>query len=326
MGAEQTLFTETVAAYLSVDAARKSVAILRENIRLLEGRVGTVQSSLDAREATQTDLAQARARLAVAQTRLMDAEAALLASEVAFSAKVGQAPETLEPEVAVPELPASLDEALAIAERQNPEIEEITAELEASEYSVKIAKGKFQPKVDAVANYGESFDSLVEGNNVENQSLVLQMKMPLYQGGREYSAVRRARYSEKAWKYRLDETREETENAVRIAWQHYQSARTSLRSAELAATQTELALEGVRRENVNGQRTVLDVLNAEAENVNARLSVISLRQKMLVSAFELRKLTGTLTAEALGLDVTLYDAEGLSDRDARKWFGYGIDR
>jgi outer membrane protein len=324
MAAEQTLFMETIDAYLSVSATRDALALLRENVSLLTRQAETVEAALSDNRATQTDLAQARARLARAQARLIELEARQVESDVRFSSKVGQAPATLDQNIAIPELPPTLEDALAMAQNNNPHIAEASAEHEAAEYSVRVAKGKIQPSVNAVANYGQSYDSLFEGNDVENRSLSLQFSMPLYQGGSEYASIRRARHSKRAWGYHLEEEREEVENAVRAVWQKHLSAKAALAAANAAATENELALEGVRQENSQGTRTVLDVLNAESENLEAKLSVLELRQKVLMSAFELRELTGTLSAAALGLDVSLYDAESLSNRDARKWLGYGI--
>ena len=323
LAAEQGLFAETIATYLSVANARETVALSRTSVTLLEEQLHATRIRFDAGQTTRTDIAQSEARLAQGNALLIQSEAQLDSTQLSFARIVGQAPATLHVDMPLPSLPGSLEEALAVARQQNLQLLAAKADVRAAEYGVKSAKGAMAPTLNATAQYGRGYDSFVEDDETERASVGVQLTMPFYQGGREYATVRQARYGAKASRYSLEATRRSVDEQVSAAWQNFLAADASFIAAQAGAKANALAFRGVKLENEVGQRTTLEVLNAEQENLNAKLNVLRARQSRYQSAYELRRLMGSLTAEALGLDVAIYDAEALSDRDARKWVGFG---
>ena len=134
--------------------------------------------------------------------------------------------------------------------------------------------------------------------------------MPLYQGGVTYARLRQAKHTAGQRRLEADQARLDARESATSAWEAYQSARASIASIETQIIASEIALEGVQREAEVGARTVLDVLDAEQELLDARVNLVTAQRDQLVATLLLQAAIGSLTADKLGLDVVLYDAEG----------------
>jgi outer membrane protein len=123
----------------------------------------------------------------------------------------------------------------------------------------------------------------------------------------------------------IDEARSQAREDSIVAWDALVTARAQIESFRSEVSTAEIALDGVRQENDVGERTVLDVLDAEQELLDAQVSLVSARRDELAASFAMLRAMGRFTAEDLGLDVDLYDPaanyRGVRDR----WFGLEID-
>ena len=160
-------------------------------------------------------------------------------------------------------------------------------------------------------------------NESEEASLIARVTMPLYASGSVTSRVRAA-------KQIVSQRREEYNQALRTAieattnaWQTLQTGRAQIQAFSSAVKAAEIALEGVREEANVGSRTVLDVLDAEQELLDARVGLVRAMRDELVATYQLRQAVGEATAEKLGLPVTLYNVENHYREVRGKWWGLG---
>ncbi len=112
---------------------------------------------------------------------------------------------------------------------------------------------------------------------------------------------------------------------VTNAWEGFAAARASIKSAQDQVNASEIAYEGVRQEAEVGARTTLDVLNAEQELLNARVTLVTNQRNEYVAAYTLLAAMGRLTAGDLGLPVEVYDPVPHSDSVAGQLIGVGAD-
>ena len=145
-------------------------------------------------------------------------------------------------------------------------------------------------------------------------------RIPLYQGGLPAARIRQAQ----ALEGQTLEQRIATERAVvattRSAFAIYQAAQNAIASNQVAVSANELALEGARAENSVGTRTILDVLNAEQELLNAQVQLVTARRDAYVAGFQLLNAMGQAEADDLGLDGgPLYDPLGNYRSVAGNW-------
>ena len=117
----------------------------------------------------------------------------------------------------------------------------------------------------------------------------------------------------------------EVEELVRNAWESYREASARITSTESQLDANEIALEGVRQEADVGSRTILDVLDAEQELLDARVNNARAVRDRTVAAYNLLATIGQLNAKDLGLDAEIYDAEGRSEDAEWKVYGFGVE-
>jgi len=315
---EADLFVQTVVAYMDVIRDQSIVALNAGNVKVLETDLQASRDRFEVGDLTRTDVAQADARLAVARSQAETAAAQLDASRQAYLQIIGKFPENLEPPPPLPPLPASPDAAVDVAVANNPALESAREASKAAGYEVRSAEAQRLPKLSAFgtgdyANYLDTLDSggvagIVLPQSQTTATVGVQMRLPLFQGGLPGALVRQAQ----ARKGQALEQVTLAERAViaeaRTAFSRYVAANSVIASSERAVAANELALEGVRAENSVGARTVLDVLNAEQELLNARVTLVGARRDAYVAGFALLAAIGRAEARDLGLDGgALYD-------------------
>lgn len=90
--------------------------------------------------------------------------------------------------------------------------------------------------------------------------------------------------------------------SARSAFAIWRSSLEVIASSEQAVAANRLSLEGVRAENSVGNRTILDILNAEQELLNSQVTLVTARRDAYVAGFALLAAMGQAEAEDLGLE------------------------
>lgn len=322
---EQQILLETVTAFADV-VRDGEVARLREaNVSALNQAVGATEARQSAREVTRTDVAQARARLARALSQLDLARGNLKSSRASFERATGHAPARLiAPTPPAKLLPRSLDEALAVGERDSPLVLGAAYREATERHSVARIRGELLPEVRIEANYANRYR--LQGGIDEQQSASVtgRVSMPLYEGGETHARVRQAKHRHVSRIQEIEQARQEVQATVTQAWVRYQTARRQLRADRMAVEAARIAREGVREEERAGQRTVLDLLNAEQELLEAQVQVVATQRDLVVAAYSLLAQVGQLTVTSLELTPDAYDAEAHYEEVRHRWFGLGI--
>ena len=151
----------------------------------------------------------------------------------------------------------------------------------------------------------------------------MQLSVPVYQGGAEYSAVRQARQSEQQTTKQVDDARRTAvQNAVQ-AWETLAAAKASADSTREAIRANQIALEGVEREAIVGSRTTLDVLNAQQALLNSQVTLVQNLAQLVTASYQVASAVGRLTARDLHLPVPLYDETAYYNAVKDKWAGLG---
>jgi len=330
---EASVFSQVVAAYNDVLRDSQIVEFNRANVRTLETNLRATQDRFEVGDLTRTDVAQSEARLAQAQADLRNAEANLIASKERYIQQVGEAPAELTPPPPLPGLPASVDEAVEIAIKENPDIAAATKNSEAAGLDVKAARAARLPTLSAFGNlnrndnFGGARAQIPINIPATQESGVIgaQVQLPLYQGGRPSAQIRQAQARKTAAMENQIASERLVIQQVRSAFASYRASLDVIRSAEAAIAANSLSLEGVRAENGVGNRTIIEVLNAEQELINARVILATARRNAYVAGFTLLAAIGSAEARDLDLEgVTLYDAKANLKRtrsDFLDWSG-----
>ena len=320
---EQSVLLSAVQAYMNVIRDQSVVELNRNNVQVLKRELEATKDRFDVGELTRTDVSQAEARLSLSKTNLINAEAQLTASRASYERVIGQAPGTLDEPERPADLPQSEEAAQQTARTQHPDVVAARKAEEASRAAIRVAKGALLPSFDVQAKYQYARDP---GNSIydsEESSLLGVLTIPLYQTGTEYSAVRQAKQVNSQRRMQIAAAIRAVDEAVRNAWEQLRASQSAVISTTEQVKANKIALDGVRQEAQVGSRTTLDVLNAEQELLNSRVTLVSAERDRAVAEYGLLAAMGQLTAKKLALPVKYYDPQKNYDEVRNKWIGFG---
>lgn len=304
---EQTILLEAVTAYVNVVRDRVILALRENNVLVLEQERQATADRFEVGELTRTDVAQADSRLAQSVSERTEARGNLDSSNADYLEVIGTVPGDLIRPLRPDGLPASEVEAVDLAKANNPGVVALDFTERADRDNIDLVAGELLPTLTLDGDIEKNKDILGSDTETTEQSLTLNLTVPLYQSGEVYSRVREAKQLANQSLLGLAEEERRAQEAARQSWADLQSAASRIVSGEAEVAAQEIAFEGVKQEAQVGSRTVLDVLNAEQELLNTRVDLAIAQRDEIVAAYRLLQATGRLTAEDLGLDVTLYD-------------------
>lgn len=286
------LLVETVRTYvaaLSAEARRGSyaglVAALDETVRGAGLRFRTG-------DGTSTEVAQARARQAEARAAVAGAEGQRDTALAQLRALTGVdiAPETALPPA--PALPESLDDTLARATRDNPQLAQSQHMVDAAHAAVSAARAERMPTIGLYAEAATVRDEFFPGYKADSASFGIRGRWTLFDAGRTGAKVRGAEAEESAQQADAAGAEANIEAAATEAWARMRAARAVLAAADDRAAATAEALRGTQLEVKTGAKPQLAMLDAEREDIEAHAAEIEARGDMLVAAWELRAVAG----------------------------------
>ena len=322
---ERQVLQEAVTAYMDVIRDQAVVRLREKNVSVLTRELRATQDRLEEGQVTKTDVSQARARRARAVSQLDAARADLKASRARYQRVVGAPPSKLrEPRVPTRLLPKTLDGAISIGIKENPLVIEALYREQGARRAVDVVRGELLPSVNLEANYINRFNTNSTVAEEENLAVTGRLNVPLYQGGAVSARVRASKHTHVSRIQEIEDARTEVREAIVTAWSRYQAARAQLSSDRTQVQSNKEALSGVREEEKVGQRTLLDVLNAEQELVNSEVQLATTRRDLIVAAYALLSAMGQLSIDNIGVASEVYDPEVHYAEVRRQWWGISI--
>lgn len=316
LSTEMDILIATVQAYVDVLLYQQISSIRRQNLDFLDEQLSASKARLRAGEGTRTDVAQAQASLAAARARLTAAKTNLRAASAVYKQVVGIKPRGLNlPHVPKRVLPKNLDRALSLALAGHPALVSAQYAIDASEYDLRVQQGEFLPGVNLSGSVSE------DDAGTSSASISARLSIPIYTGGANSARVRQSHEELTQVQIQLDSVRRSVQQIVTDAWVSYQSSQASINANNSQVRAAQLALSGVVEERKVGQRTTLDVLNAQANVLDARESLTQSQRDLIVAAYNILYTTGQLTVSDLGLTVKTYKPEVHYEAVKDKWFG-----
>ena len=314
---ESAIFSQVVAAYMDVLRTEALAALATNNVAVLRTNLEATSDRFQIGDLTITDVAQSRSRLAVAEGDLQAAQANLIAARETYIRLVGKAPGTLDAPPPLPGLPDTVGEAIVAALENNPNLVAARERAEAAGFDTKVAGAGRLPTVGVFVNgeYSDFFGTLggpISANFAQSEKTAnagVRVTIPLFQGGLPAARQRQAGARESAALEDVIASERQIIAETRSTFSNWQAANAVIKSAQAAVEAAELSLEGVRAENSIGNRTIIEVLNAEQELVAARAQLVTARRNAYVAGFTLLALMGRAEARDLNLDTggVLYD-------------------
>ena len=305
---DQTVLLQGATTYMDYLRDAATLEVQRSNVRVLEQTLKQTRDRFNVGEVTRTDVAQSEAQLAAGRTQALTAEANLTTTRANFRRIIGNEPTNLAPGSPVDRfLPATLAAAVELGLVEHPNVTAAMFGIDVNFLQVKVAEGALLPTVTVqVAAQQANEQSLIQ-YRATSASAIASANWQLYDGGNSYALIRQSKENLAQQRLNLETTRDQTCANVVQFWGTLQAGKAQVQSAQAQVTASEIALNGVREEAKAGQRTTLDVLNAQQALVNARVALVTAQHDRVVASYNVLAAIGRLSPQVLGLATTVYD-------------------
>ncbi len=324
LSVEQALLLDTTDAYTATWQNQAVLDLAENNADRLRRQLQATRDRFEVGEVARTDVAQAQARLARALSDIEQARADLAAALASYREIVGVEPMRLAaPEVA-PSLPPTLDQALRFAQA-NPDLAAATFALTAARGAIDVASARLLPVLDLIGSlsYFEEPSALVD--EARDASVGFQVSVPLYQGGALRSQIREARQTASQRQRELESQTRNVQRAVTATWETLEAAKASIEALSEQVDANRVALQGVQEEANVGQRTTLDVLDAEQELFISQVDLVRATANEVLASYQLKQAVGNLTVVAMDLDVDPYRPDTYYLQQRNRLFGLDFE-
>ena len=319
---EQTVLLNAATAYINLLREWGILELQRSNLEVLAEQLRQTQARLQSGNVTATDVSQADARINAGRTQLFTATASYESARAAYRQVIGLVPGKLAPAAPVDRfIPHTLVAAVSASVSENPLVTAAQHNVDVAIHQVKVAEGSLYPTLSLQGNVQKNSEITLTQLQNFTASATAQYSMPLYQGGAEYAAIRQAKETQGQKQLDLSVARDQVRAGVEQAWAQLDAAKRSLEFTRNQVKAAEAALNGVREEARLGQRTTLDVLNAQQELVNARIAVVMAQRDRLVNSYAVLAAVGRLSPKVLGISVQTYDPQVHYHQVRDAWVG-----
>ncbi len=319
---EMTTLFNAAQAYMNVLRDTATLELQRNNVEVLEEQLRQTRDRFNVGEVTRTDVAQAEARLAGARSQVSAAESQLRASISIYRQVIGVEPRQLAPGRPLDRyVPPNLEAAIAVGLKEHPQILSAFHAVDAAEMQVRVLEGVLYPQAGIQGNVQQRYDTQTPGDSGVSASIVASVTIPLYQGGGEYAQIRQAKELVGQARLTAESNRDTVRATIVQAWGRLEASKAQVIASQAQVQANEVALNGVREEARVGQRTTLDVLNAQQELLNSRVNLILAQRDRVVNSYDVVQAIGRLTVRFTALPVAIYSPKQHFDQVKDLWFG-----
>lgn len=322
---EQEVLLDAITAYMDVLRDAAIVRLQQKHLMELTKEVSSTRRRKIEGQVTRTDLSQAIARRASADSRLRASHGSLRISRANFELLVGRPPSHLSTKVRrLLKLPRSLPEAIKMALKKHPNIVSAREEARAAGLSVQTIRGELLPSVQLELDYAREYQPNTFTDRADTLIAQGRVRVPIYSGGEVAARVRQAKHTHNSRLQNVTQVRQQVTANVEQSWAQMLVAQQQRRSVELQVRESRRALDGVRREERFGQRTVIEVLNAADTLLNSAISLVTTDRNLVVSSYSVLAAVGRLNMDALKLIENRYDPKDNYRATHRRWGGLSI--
>ena len=318
---EQGVLLSAATAFMAVLRDQAILDLKIKNSQVLKRQLEATQDRFRVGEITRTDVSQAEARVARAAADRIQSEGSLNNSRANYLNIIGEASGKLAASSNIGVLPINLEAAIKAATFRHPNVISKSYEERASRENIKTVRGELLPTLSLAGSINRSWESSTNDSQLTTGKIGVDLSVPLYQKGFVYARLRAAKQSAGQSSLLLEGARRDAREAAAKSWEALETAKARIKSFSAQIKASKIALEGVQREAAVGSRTVLDVLDAEQELLDAKVNLVGANRDQLVASFQLQESVGNLTAKNLGLPVKIYDPATHYEEVRAKWFG-----
>jgi len=319
---EQQVLLDAATAHMNVLRDEALLQLQHQNLQALGAQLKAAKDRFAVGEVTRTDTALAEAAEAGGRSSLIQAQAALTSSRAVYRQVIGLEPKKLTAGRPVdPLLPHDFNQAMTEAVERHPAVVAAQYAIDYAALQVKVAEGALLPSVNAQGVLSRNNDPQIGVVRQTQASVGLNATAPIYQGGGEYAAVRQAKELLGQTRIQMDVTRDQVRALIVQFWSQLDAAKASIKAAQTQVNAQQIALKGIVEEYKVGQRTITDVLTAQAQLVQAQSNLVNSQRDRVVASYAVLGAIGHLDVSTLDLNVVSYDPQTHYQQVRDSWIG-----
>jgi outer membrane protein len=319
---EQSVLLAAATIYMDDLRDAAILEVQRSNTKVLELTLRQTRDRYSAGLVTPTDVAQSEAQLAAAQSQELAAVSTLTTTRANFRRIIGNEPSNLAPASPVDRyLPATVRGAIELALRENPNVTSAMYGVDVNFLTVKINEGALFPTVSLQATVSKVWDPTITTINLFTAAATAQLSVPIYQGGAEYSLIRQSKETLEQQRLTMEQARDQARADLVTAWGQLLAGKAQVVAAQSQVDASEIAYLGTTKEAQVGQRTVIDILNAQQTLVNARVALVTAQHDRVVASYAVLSAIGRLSPQVLHLSTPTYDPSVHYQQVRDNWVG-----
>ena len=301
---EQDVIYSAIETFTGLILAREKLEINRRNLNLLIRQVETDKVRLDRGKITITDLSQSESSLAGAQAQFTQASNDLLISILNYENIVGNSPDPnklKKKSKAIANIPSSLENAIELSKKNNPDIKIAELDLFQSEKDLAISEADLKPTASLSLERSYSEDLSTTYDEKEKDVLKATISWPFYSGGKKRSTINKNSNLTYRKRLLLEDAIKTNDTKVASAWSSLESSKSFLNSVKAQVRAAKIANEGISAEYERGSRTTLDVIQSNSLLLTAQISLANSQRNYLMAQYNLLKSVGLLNSDYLKL-------------------------
>ena len=280
---EQTVLFDAVTAHANLLRDQAVLDLNLNNEQVLQRQLDAAQDRFRVGEITRTDVAQAESRRARARADRILAEGNVTSTRANYQRVIGETPQRLQPARPPQGLPQTETEAQGLADTNNPSVVAAIYTERAAQNDVDLIFGELLPSLNLNSITQRGRETQTRGQTRDSIDLTAALTVPLYQAGSVDARVREAKQTAGARRIELEDARRRAKEDTTRAWEALNTSRASITAIQAQIRAAEIALDGVEQEARVGSRTVLDVLDAEQELLNAKVALVRSQRDEIVA-------------------------------------------
>jgi outer membrane protein len=302
---EQTILLKAIEAYTGLIIAKEKFDINRRNINLLERQVETDQARLERGKITVADLAQSESSLAGAQAKFIEAKNEEVTAKLTYEKIIGPISDinTLNRNLKLNfEIPNSLNKAIEISKKNNPDLIIAKLEYKQSEKDVKIAKSDLSPSATLSLESSKTDDLSSTYDERDKETITATISWSIFQGGKNAASLNRSKNLKNRKKLLFDNALKTNDANVASAWSNLQFSKSLLDSIKSQVKAAEIANEGITVEYESGLgRSTLDVIQSSSILLSSEINLANFKRNYFLAQFKLLQTLGLLNNSYLKL-------------------------
>ena len=303
---EQDILYKAIEAFTGLILANEKKIINERNVNLLERQVETDNIRLDKGEISLADLAQSESSLAGAKANLIQSQNEVITNKLNYENVIGPLQDInnlKKNSNGFVKIPETLNSAVDLSKKNNPDVIIAKIEFEQSEQDVQIARSDLTPTASLSFERTHSEDLSSTYDEKEKDVLKATVSWPFYSGGKNIATLNKNKNLKTRKRLLYDYAIKNNETNVASAWSNLQSSKSFLESVRSQVEAAEIANEGITGEYERGlgKRSTLDVIQSNFLLLNAQISLANSERNYLLSQYNLLKSIGLLHSDYLKL-------------------------